>query len=198
MMSPPLFPWRLILSSVSPRRRQLLQGLDLPVEITSVDIDETPPLGMPNDQVAEHLARAKAEAWTGTLASDQVLITADTTVVIGDHLLNKPVDTTDARRMLTQLAGSTHRVITGVCLRTATGTTSFADTAEVTFAPLNAAEIAYYVERYSPLDKAGAYGVQDWIGYVAVERINGSFYTVMGLPLHRVYAALRDLPTPVS
>ena len=197
MNSPPLFPWRLILASASPRRRQLLQGLDLPVEITSVDVDETPPPGMANEEVAEHLARVKAEAWKATLAPDQVLITADTTVVIGYSLLNKPVDAADARRMLAQLAGNTHRVITGVCLRTTHGLTSFADVAQVTFAPLDAAEIAYYVDRYSPLDKAGAYGVQDWIGYIAVERINGSFYTVMGLPLHRVYAALRALPKPV-
>jgi septum formation protein len=196
MSAAPLLPWRLILASASPRRRQLLQGLDLPVEITSVDVDETPPPGMLNEDVAEHLARKKAEAWTGSLDEDQVLITADTTVVIGDTLLNKPVDAADARRMLSTLSGRTHRVVTGVCLRTSKATESFADIAEVSFAPLTAKEIAYYVERYSPMDKAGAYGVQDWIGYVAVERMNGSFYTVMGLPLHRVYDALRRLPPP--
>jgi septum formation protein len=193
-MTTPLLPWRLILASASPRRRELLQGLDLPVEITSVDIDETPPPGMANEDVAEHLARKKAEAWKGDLAKDQVLITADTTVVIGDTLLNKPENAADARRMLAALSGRTHRVVTGVCLRTASGLKSFSDIAEVTFAPLSSEEIAYYVERYSPMDKAGAYGVQDWIGYVAVERLNGSFYTVMGLPLHKVYDALRRLP----
>jgi len=185
--------WRLILASASPRRRQLLQGLDLPVEITSVEVDETPPPGMPNADVAEYLALKKAHAWLGILEPDQVLITADTTVVIGDTLLNKPADAAEARSMLGQLAGRTHRVITGVCLRTATSTRSFADVADVTFAPLTTTEIAYYVERYLPLDKAGAYGVQDWIGYVGVERINGSFYTVMGLPLHRVYRCLQEL-----
>ena len=184
---------RLILASASPRRRQLLQGLDLPVEITSVDVDETPPEGMPNDHVAEYLARKKADAWNGELASDQVLVTADTTVVIGDVLLNKPDDAADARRMLALLSGRTHRVITGVCLRTAEKTVSFSDIAQVTFASLTPDEIAYYVERYSPMDKAGAYGVQDWIGYVAVERIEGSFYTVMGLPLHRIYAELTNI-----
>jgi septum formation protein len=192
-LAPPIFPWRLILASASPRRRQLLQGLDLPVEITSTDVDETPPVGMPITAVAEHLARKKAEAWHGTLAPDQALITADTTVVVGTTLLNKPADAAEARTMLAQLAGRTHTVITGVCVRTALSTISFADHAEVTFVPLSAAEIAYYVERHSPLDKAGAYGVQDWIGYVAVERINGSFYTVMGLPLHRVYQNLVQL-----
>lgn len=189
----PLPPLRLILASASPRRRQLLQGLDLPVEITQVDVDETPPEGLPAEQVAEHLARLKAEAWTGELAPDQVLVTADTTVLLDDMLLNKPTDAADARRMLGLLAGRTHRVITGVCLRTFTRTIVLSDTARVTFGPLSADEIAYYVDRYSPLDKAGAYGVQDWIGYVAVERIEGSFYNVMGLPLHKVFAALRTL-----
>lgn len=200
MMAPPLFPWRLVLASASPRRRQLLQGLDLPVEITRVDVDETPPPGMPDDQVAEHLARKKAEAFQGTLAPDQVLVTADTTVLLDDasgaHLLNKPVDEADARRMLALLAGHSHRVITGVCLRTATGMHSFADVAKVTFRSLSTEEIAYYVERHKPMDKAGSYGVQDWIGYTAVTRIEGSFYTVMGLPMHRVYEALQALPTP--
>lgn len=200
MTTPPLFPWRLILASASPRRRQLLQGLDLAVEITSVDVDETPPPGMPEDQVAEHLAREKAKAWKGDLAADQVLITADTTVLLDDpdgpHLLNKPADEADARRMLAMLAGRTHRVITGVCLRTASGAQSLADVAMVRFRPLRPEEIAYYVERHHPLDKAGAYGVQDWIGYTAVDRIEGSFYTVMGLPMHRVYQALQGLPPP--
>lgn len=200
MNHPPIFPWRLILASASPRRRQLLQGLDLPVEITSVDVDETPPPGMPDDQVAEHLARLKAGAWQGELAPDQVLVTADTTVLLvddaGAHLLNKPEDEADARRMLKLLAGRSHRVITGVCLRTAVGMSSFSDTAVVHFRALSDDEVAYYVARHRPLDKAGAYGVQDWIGYVAVDRIEGSFYTVMGLPMHRVYGAIAALPPP--
>ncbi len=189
----PLSGLRLILASASPRRRQLLQGLDLPVEITSVDVDETPPSDLPPQDVAEYLARKKASAWTGSLASDQVLITADTTVLLGGLLLNKPTDAADARRMLSLLSGNEHRVITGVCLRTAQGMDSFADVAHVRFRWLSAEEIAYYVERHHPLDKAGAYGVQDWIGYTGVERIEGSFYTVMGLPMHRVYEALKAL-----
>lgn len=194
---PPLFPWRLVLASASPRRRQLLQGLDLPVEVTHVDMDETPPPGLPDEQVAEHLAREKAKAWTGSLAPDQALVTADTTVLLDDgsgpHLLNKPLDETDARRMLALLSGRTHRVITGVCIRTTNTMHSFADVALVTFRSLSAEEIAYYVRVHQPMDKAGAYGVQDWIGFTAVERIEGSFYTVMGLPMHRVYLALREL-----
>lgn len=203
MIAPPLSPWRLLLASASPRRRQLLQGLDLPIELARVDVDETPPEGLPAEQVAEHLAIRKAEAWGGTLEPWQVLLTADTTVLLdtpesgGTLLLNKPEDPADARRMLGLLAGNTHRVVTGVCLRTADGTYSFSDKAHVTFSDLTPAEIAYYVDRYHPLDKAGAYGVQDWIGYVGVERLEGSFYTVMGLPMHRVYQLLKELPPPV-
>jgi septum formation protein len=196
--APPLFPWRLILASASPRRRQLLQGLDLAVEITQVDVDETPDPGMPDAHVAQALAVRKAEAWDGVLAPDQVLVTADTTVLINGTLLNKPVDEEDARRMLATLSGRAHRVITGVCLRTARELNAFADVAQVTFAQLSEEEIAYYVARHRPMDKAGAYGVQDWIGYVGVERLEGSFYTVMGLPMHRVYAALKKLPVPAS
>lgn len=196
MNAPPIFPWRLILASASPRRRQLLQGLDLPVEITQVDVDETPPTGVPDEAVAELIAIRKADAWNGDLAPDQILLTADTTVVLEGHLLNKPTDAADARRMLALLAGRSHRVVTGVCLRSAHHRVHFADIATVHFHALDEQEIAYYVDRHSPLDKAGAYGVQDWIGYVGVERIEGSFYTVMGLPLHRVYEALRHWPLP--
>lgn len=188
----PLPPFRLILASASPRRRELLKGLDLPVEITTADVDETPPQGLPHRDLAEYLARKKSEAWQGELSSDQVLITADTTVLIGEELLNKPADAEEAMHMLRMLAGRTHEVITGVCMRTATASVSFSDVAKVTFAMLTDAEIAYYIDRYSPFDKAGSYGVQDWIGYVAVERIEGSFYTVMGLPLHRVHAQLKE------
>lgn len=174
-----------------------MQGLDLPVEITHVDVDETPPANMPFDQVAEHLALKKANAWSGTLKADQVLVTADTTVLVEHEgrslLLNKPEDEADAHRMLGLLSGRMHRVITGVCLRSAQQTVSFADVAHVHFRELSAEEIAYYVERHRPLDKAGAYGVQDWIGYTAVERIEGSFYTVMGLPMHRVHTELKRL-----
>ncbi len=193
---PPIHPWRLILASASPRRRELLKGLDLPVEITKVDVDETPPPGMDDREVAEHLAVKKANAWPGTLAPDQALITADTTVLVDGHLLNKPEDAADAARMLGLLSGRMHRVHTGVCLKTMDRQVAFTDMAEVHFGRLHPEEIAFYVHRYRPFDKAGSYGVQEWIGYVAVERIVGSFYTVMGLPLHRVYQELRKLPPP--
>lgn len=195
-MHPPLPTWRLILASASPRRRQLLQGLDLPVELTRADVDETPPDNVPLEQIAEILAIRKADAWQGSLAPDQVLITADTTVILGDLLLNKPEDDADAQRMLDLLSGNEHVVATGVCMRTASGTYSFTDLARVRFKRMSAEEIAYYVARWQPLDRAGAYGVQDWIGYTAVESINGSFYTVMGLPLHRIHTALGTIPFP--
>ena len=197
-LAPPIFPWRLLLASASPRRRQLVQGLDLPVEITQVDVDETPPSDLSAEDVAEFLARKKSAAWKGTLAKDQVLVTADTTVQIGQELLNKPVDAEDAKRMLGLLSGREHRVITGVCLRTASSQSSFRDIALVRFRKLSAEEIAYYVEKYAPMDKAGAYGVQDWIGYTAVEHLEGSFYTVMGLPMHGLYSALKALPRPTE
>lgn len=203
MSTRPLLPWRIVLGSASPRRRQLLEGLELPLRVVPLDVDETPPAHLPLDQVAEELAVRKAMAYTTPLAADEVLVTADTTVLLDvpdgtgpGELLNKPMDDADARRMLALLSGRTHRVVTGVCLRTLGSTVRFSDEARVTFRALEAGEIAYYVERHHPLDKAGAYGVQDWIGYTAVARIEGSFYTVMGLPMHRLYLALRDLPSP--
>lgn len=192
-MNPPLLPWRIVLASASPRRHQLIQSLGLPLEIVRIDVDETPPPGMPPAEVAEHLACRKADAWTTPLAPDQVLVTADTTVVVGNELLNKPEDAADARRMLGMLCGRTHAVHTGVCLRTTQRTRSFTDTTQVRMAALSPAEIAWYVEHHKPFDKAGAYGVQDWIGLVGVEAIQGNFYTVMGLPTHRLYQALQEL-----
>ena len=200
MNAPPVLPWRIVLGSASPRRRQLLEGLELPLRVAPLDVDETPPAELALDEVAEHLAVRKAAAYTPALAADEVLLTADTTVLLDDPtgagtslLLNKPTDDADARRMLGLLSGRTHRVVTGVCLRSTDRVIRFSDVARVTFRSLEPGEIAYYVERHHPLDKAGAYGVQDWIGYTAVARIEGSFYTVMGLPMHRVYLALRDL-----
>ncbi len=190
---PPLDPLRLILASSSPRRRHLLHGLDLPVEITQVEVDESFPEDMPHAEVAEYLARKKAEAWHGNLDDGQVLVTADTTVLLDDLILNKPEDAQDAERMLSLLSGREHKVVTGVCIRSNQRAHCFSDTALVRFRSLSAEEISYYVARHSPLDKAGAYGVQDWIGYTAVERIEGSFYTVMGLPMHRLYEELKRI-----
>jgi len=189
----PLGEIRLILCSASPRRRELLQGLGLAVELTSVDIDETPEQGMPSNEVAEAIAVRKANAWNGTLADDQILVTADTVVVIDNIILGKPANAEDSKRMLQLLSGRTHHVITGVCLRSAKKTISFSDTTEVRFKALFESEIDYYIETCKPFDKAGSYGVQEYIGYIGVEHLNGSFYNVMGLPMHRVYDEIRKL-----
>lgn len=183
--------YRLVLASNSPRRKELLSGIDVEYEIRTLpDIDESYPDSLPHDDVAEFLARKKASAYLAEMEDDTLLITADTVVILDDEILGKPADKADAKRMLRKLAARTHRVVTGVCLTTKEKQTAFSDTAFVTFGALSDDEIEYYVEKYNPMDKAGAYGVQEWIGYVAVERIEGSYFNVMGLPIYRVYREL--------
>jgi len=185
--------YKIILASNSPRRKELLSGIDIPYEINILpDIDESYPESLPHEEVAEFLARKKASAYLPQLADNTLLITADTTVLLHNQLLEKPIDKADAKRMLRLLSGNTHRVITGVCLTTKTLHKSFSDTTHVTFGDLTDDEIDYYVENYAPLDKAGAYGVQEWIGYVAVKHIEGSYFNIMGLPIYRVYRELVD------
>jgi septum formation protein len=162
----------------------------LDVELTAVDIDETPNASTPVSEVAQEIAERKADAWAGHLQEDQILITADTVVVLNGILLGKPTDKEDAKRMLHELSGRTHRVITGVCLRSKSNRVSFSETTEVHFKTLSENEIEYYVDVFRPFDKAGSYGVQEYIGYIGVEHLNGSFYNVMGLPMHGVYKAL--------
>lgn len=192
-MRNPLGDTRLILCSASPRRRELLSGIGLPVELTSVQIDETPDPATPLIEVAEEIAVRKANAWEGALADNQILVTADTVVLLDGKLLAKPADADEARIMLSALSGQTHQVITGVCLRTPDQQVSFSDTTEVVFKKLLPEEIDYYISVHQPFDKAGSYGVQEYIGYIGVERLSGSFYNVMGLPMHRLYEELRKL-----
>jgi len=182
-----------ILASGSPRRRELMAMLDVDFRVdTSRPVDETVPADMPADEVPAHLSRLKAAPYLADLKADEVLITADTVVILDNKVIGKPRDTADARRILGELSGRTHRVITGVTIaRPGMALQTFSDTTEVDFDPLTAAEIDYYVEKYNPLDKAGAYGIQEWIGAAAVGGIRGSFYNVMGLPIHRLYLALR-------
>ena len=142
--------------------------------------------------MAEFLARKKATAYLPQLKENELLITADTVVLLNDKVYGKPVDNAEARQMLRDLSGQTHRVVTGVCLTSVKKQVTFSDVSRVTFAKLTDEEIAYYVEKYRPLDKAGAYGVQEWIGYVAVKHIEGSYFNVMGLPIHRVYEELKS------
>ncbi|MBR4721447.1 MAG: septum formation protein Maf, partial [Muribaculaceae bacterium] len=163
---------KLILSSNSPRRRELLAGLDIPFEVRVVDgIDESFPSDLPTDEIAEFVARKKAAAYA--VAEDEIVITADTIVVLDGEVFGKPRDLDDAAAMLRRLSGRTHRVITGVTLKNYVKQTSFSVVSEVTFKSLSEAEISYYLTHYKPLDKAGAYGIQEWIGYIGVTSLSG-------------------------
>lgn len=185
----------LILASGSPRRRQLMTDAGFDFTIETRPTDEAFPPDMPADEVAEYLARQKAGEFVADLGQRLVLC-ADTVVILDNQILNKPADEADARRMLSALAGRTHRVRTGVCLLAPgpDGTPvmqSFTDETTVTFAPLTDDEITYYIRTCRPFDKAGSYGAQDFVGLVGITRLDGSFYTVMGLPTHRVYPLLK-------
>lgn len=185
---------KLLLASKSPRRRQLLSELGYPVEFISLDVDEHVSKGTPAADTAELLARRKADACPPeALSQDTVLVTADTVVVLDGQVLGKPSDRAEALAMLHSLAGRSHTVYTGVCLRTASKTLSFTERTEVHFRPLNDEELAYYVDTYRPYDKAGAYGIQEWIGMVGISHIEGCFYNVMGLPVARLYEHLQRL-----
>ncbi|TGE18044.1 Maf family nucleotide pyrophosphatase [Hymenobacter elongatus] len=185
---------RLILASNSPRRRQLLTDLGLPYEVRLREVDESYPPHLHRAEVAEYLAAHKADAYRADLAPDEVVLTADTIVCLDDDVLNKPADAAEAVAMLTRLQGRAHDVYTGVCLLGGDGRrTVFSDQTRVYFRALSAAEIKFYVRTYLPMDKAGAYGAQDWIGMVAVTKLEGSYFNVMGLPVHRVWEELEKL-----
>lgn len=183
---------KIILASKSPRRQELLKGLDLDfsVEIHK-GIRESYPDNLPAEEVPLYIAREKAADYQ--VPEDSVLITADTVVIIDGDVLGKPKDEADACGMLLRLSGRTHRVVTGVCLTTCNRQVAFSSKTDVSFRELSEDEIKYYVKKYKPFDKAGAYGVQEWIGYIGVEAIEGSFYNVMGLPVARVYEELQKL-----
>ena len=184
--------YRIILASNSPRRKELLAGLDIDFEVRVISgIDEHYPDTLAVYDIAEYISLKKAETYRQTMADDELVITADTIVVCGNEVMGKPQDDTDARRMLHALSGRTHQVITGVTLTTQMTQKSFSVTTEVTFKQLTDSEIDYYIETYHPSDKAGAYGIQEWIGYIGVVGLHGSYYNVMGLPVQRIYEALR-------
>ena len=184
---------KILLGSQSPRRRELLAGLDVDFRVVAIDADEHYPEGLQGGKIPYFISRAKAEAYGEPLAEDEVLLTADTIVWVpgeggrGGVMLGKPKDEEEARRMLRMLSGRMHAVYTGVTLRTREGMQTITDKTEVWFRALKEEEIAYYVAKYQPLDKAGAYGVQEWIGYVGVTKIVGSYFNVMGLPVERVW-----------
>ena len=186
--------YHIILASNSPRRRELLAGLGLDFEVRVLrGVDELYPATLPVDEVAEYIAAEKAAAYRSTMFDNELIVTADTVVICDGEVLGKPVDKADACRMLRQLSGKTHHVVTGVCLTTKTTQRRFSVTTEVTFKPLTEQEIHFYVENYRPLDKAGAYGIQEWIGYIGCTGLKGSYYNVMGLPVQRIYSELQQL-----
>lgn len=183
----------IILASKSPRRQQLLAGMDIEFTVQTKEVDESYPASMPANDIAAYLCEKKADAFTiEELDDDFLLITADTIVVVNQHVLNKPLTRQEAIEMLGLLSGVWHTVITGVCLRCKNKKLIFSESSDVKFATLSPTEIEWYVDRYQPFDKAGAYGIQEWIGYVAIESVVGSFYNVMGLPTHRLYAELKS------
>lgn len=181
---------RLILGSQSPRRRSLLAGLDIPFEAINIDADEWFPANLKAGDIPLYISREKAQTYT-RLQNDELLITADTIVWLDGHMLGKPHTLEEAKRMLHSLSGHTHQVYTGVTLTTTISRESFVDSTDVTFRRLTDEEIDYYVEHYRPLDKAGGYGVQEYIGYIGVEKMVGSYFNVMGFPVDRVYLALK-------
>lgn len=183
---------KLILASNSPRRRELLSGLGLDYEVRVMkDIDESFPETLQGEEIPIYISRKKAEAYQ--LSDNELLLTADTIVYLEGRVLGKPSSTDEACQMLSDLSGKTHQVITGVTLTTTSMQHSFSSVSDVTFAALTQQEISYYVEHYKPMDKAGAYGIQEWIGYIGVTALHGSYFNVVGLPIQRLYAELKQL-----
>ncbi len=181
--------YKYVLASNSPRRRELMAGLGIDFEVRVMkDVSESYPANLPACDVPAYIAREKAAAYD--IACDELLVTADTVVIVDNQILGKPVDAADARRMLRLISGRSHEVVTGVCLTTADKQRTFSVVSEVTFKMLTDDEIDYYIHYYRPFDKAGAYGIQEWIGYVGVTALRGSYFNVMGLPVQRIYEEL--------
>ena len=186
-------PYNIILGSQSPRRQELLHGLDVNFTVNVIaGLEENYPATLQGEEIPMFLAQQKAEAYLNSLTPKDMLITADTIVWLDGIVYGKPKDEADAKKMLRALSGKTHDVITGVCVTTTERQETFAAVSKVTFAPFSDNEINYYIEKYRPMDKAGSYGVQEWIGYIGVEHIDGSFYNVMGLPVQRLYTLLKN------
>lgn len=180
--------YKIILASKSPRRQGLFKGLGLDFEVVTNEVEEIYPSDFNGKEIAPYLAELKAAAFNfNGYPHNTIIITADTIVCLDEHILNKPKDIIDAKRMLELLSGKMHQVITGICLKTKDKSRTFSVTTDVYFKQLSKEEIDYYVHQYSPLDKAGAYGAQEWIGYVGIEHIDGSYFNVVGLPTHQLY-----------
>lgn len=187
-----LSKYHIYLASKSPRRRELLTQLRIKFNTINIGgIDENYPDDIPAAEVPQYIANRKADAYMSLIKDNEMVITADTLVMIDNRILGKPKDEAEAVEMLMALSGKVHKVVSGVCIVTADRRTSFTTETDVKFAEISKEEAQYYVENYMPLDKAGAYGIQEWIGCIAVESIHGSFYNVMGLPVHRLYNELK-------
>lgn len=183
---------QLILASKSPRRQALIAGLDIPFKVVLYEVDETFNSADSPDEISRKLAQKKAQFYPETLHENEILVTADTIVYIQNTVLNKPETKEEAFQMLTQICGKTHEVFTGVCLKSHDKEISFSERSLVTCRNLSDEEKWYYINQYHPMDKAGSYGIQDWFGYTAVEKIEGCYYNIMGLPLNRIYASLKE------
>lgn len=183
--------YHVILASNSPRRKELLRGLDIAFDVrVQPDIAEDYPADTVPADVAAYISREKANAYKDTIAENELVITADTVVIVGNEILGKPHDDAEAKQMLRKISGRKHQVVTGVCLTTTEKQRCFSVSTDVTFKNLKEEEIDYYIETYSPLDKAGAYGIQEWIGYIGVTALEGSYFNVMGLPVQRIWEEL--------
>ena len=184
--------YKVVLASNSPRRKELLAGLELDYQVNTLpNIDESYPKGLDGMEIPAYIARSKAEAYRKQMNDDELIITADTIVWLNGSVMGKPKDKADACHMLHTLSGKTHQVITGVCLTTVDKQITFSTVTDVTFASLTDEEIIHYVEHYLPMDKAGSYGIQEWIGFIGVERISGSYFNVVGMPIQRLYTELK-------
>lgn len=185
--------YRIILASASPRRKELLSKLDIDFTVKVLyDVDESFPVSLPVVQVPQYISRKKADAYRQEMQENDMVITADTVVAVGRRILGKPKSAEEARVMLKLLSDRYHRVVTGVTIMTAKRAETFATVSRVRFTRLNDEEIDYYISKYKPFDKAGAYGIQEWIGMVGITELNGSYFNVMGLPVQRLYAKLKE------
>ncbi len=193
MLTDKLKNHQLLLASKSPRRQQFLKDLGLPFTIVSIDIEENYPKYLHGNEITGFLAKLKADAYPKKLKANEILITADTIVRASGKILGKPKDMDDAKRILQLLSNNQHEVITSVCIRTLHKTKIINDTTTVYFKKLTSEEIDFYIKNHKPFDKAGAYGIQEWIGYIGVKKIEGSFYTVMGFPVHKFYKEMMKL-----
>ena len=183
---------KLILASSSPRRQELIKGLDIPFETIIFEIEESYPSDLSNEKIPEYLARLKASPFKNKLTNNEVVVTSDTVVLLKDQLLIKPKDKEEAQLMLRNLSNRMHRVLSSVCVTSNSKQVCITDESKVYFKQLNEDEITYYIDKYKPYDKAGGYGIQEWLGFIGIEKIEGSYYNIMGLPTHRLYEVLKQ------